>query len=62
MSASMRFTCESGSNEIAESDSQLAKHRNPKISIIRGISIDQVITIQIEMIECESIVNLIQMK
>jgi hypothetical protein len=37
---SMRFTCDSFSNEIAESDSQLSKHDEQRISTSRGIVID----------------------
>jgi hypothetical protein len=36
----MRFSCESGSNEIDESDLQYEKHDDPRIAAFRGISID----------------------
>jgi hypothetical protein len=36
----MCFRCESGSNEIDESNTQYEKHDDPRISTFRGISID----------------------
>jgi hypothetical protein len=38
---SMCFRCESGSNEIDESELQPKKHNDPRISTFRGISIDR---------------------
>jgi hypothetical protein len=39
-SHSMRFNRESVSNVIDESDSQLKKHDDPRISTLHGITID----------------------
>jgi hypothetical protein len=38
---SIRVKCESDSNVIDESDLQLEKHSDPRISTLRGIMIDE---------------------
>jgi hypothetical protein len=38
--ASMRLSCKLGSNEIGEYDIQYKKHDDPRISTLRGISIE----------------------
>jgi hypothetical protein len=55
--ASIRFNLEFDSNEIDESDSHLEKHDEPRMSIIRGISIWDEFLKQ-EMMKAFMIINL----